>query len=169
MNEQFLYADVKLQATSQLFHHGSTGHWQWPMTRGKTHPKMVTHLTHDPWPTDPFTPLLYTAIHAVDHGLAPSYIWVTLLVQRVLASIRHRTNMSVSASLVGASAEIFSAGLGPPPSRRDDGSARGRFLWSVARRCRPGGWCRAASCWICSIMRLEQHRRRCLDDPNDAS
>jgi len=25
------------------------GHWQWPMTH-VTHPKMVTHLTHDSWP-----------------------------------------------------------------------------------------------------------------------
>ena len=26
---------------------------QW-VTTHVTHPKMVTHLTHDPWPTDPF-------------------------------------------------------------------------------------------------------------------
>jgi len=47
-----------LQATAQLFHHhGSIGHWQWPTTH-VTHPKMVTHLTHDPWPTDPFPSLI---------------------------------------------------------------------------------------------------------------
>jgi len=35
------------------------GHWLWPMTH-VTHPKMVTHLTHDPWPTDPFPSLRRT-------------------------------------------------------------------------------------------------------------
>jgi len=54
VSEQFLNVNQerkKLQA--QLFHrHGSMGHWQWPVTH-VTHPKMVTHLTHDPlthWP-----------------------------------------------------------------------------------------------------------------------
>jgi len=47
----------KMQVTAQLFHHnGSMGHWQWPMTH-VTHPKMVTHSTHDPRPTDPFPSL----------------------------------------------------------------------------------------------------------------
>ena len=44
MSEQFLNMYLKLQATVQLFHHGSVDHWQWPMIR-VTHPKMVTH-----WP-----------------------------------------------------------------------------------------------------------------------
>jgi len=33
-----------LQATAELFHHGSVGHWQWPMWPIK----MVIHLIHDP-------------------------------------------------------------------------------------------------------------------------
>jgi len=49
VSEQFLNVYLKLQGTAQLFHHGSMGHWQRPVT----HPKMVTHLTHGPlthWP-----------------------------------------------------------------------------------------------------------------------
>jgi len=42
------------------------GHWLWPMTHA-THPKMVTHLTHDPRPTDPFPSLVptMTSVNAV--------------------------------------------------------------------------------------------------------
>ena len=54
-----------LQVTAQLFHHhGSMGHWQWPTTH-VTHPKMVTHLTHDPWSTDPFPSLRHMGLSTV--------------------------------------------------------------------------------------------------------
>jgi len=36
--------------------HGSMGHGYWPMTH-KTHPDLLTHLAHDPWPTDPLSAL----------------------------------------------------------------------------------------------------------------
>ena len=35
------------------------GHRQWPTTTHVTHPKMVTHLIYDPWPTDPFPSLIW--------------------------------------------------------------------------------------------------------------
>ena len=57
MSEQFLNTYLKLAATAQLFHHESTGHWQLPITH-VTHAKMVTHLTDNLRPTDPFQYLL---------------------------------------------------------------------------------------------------------------
>jgi len=41
----------------RLMSHGSTGHKYWPMTY-VTHADMLTHLTHDPWLTDPLSALL---------------------------------------------------------------------------------------------------------------